>query len=215
MNKGIAALVLAFVMATAVHAQPGEHVALGAGVGFHDYADKSFSSSNPSLVPEYRVALTPHSPHKGFRFDLKGGIGYSNPERHDFIGGAETKSGNLRMMPLMVGAGPTYRTGPLRIGLGVVAGPSFNNFSVDQAARAAYRDRLGATLNSIEARNSLAVRPDASIAYTIAPWLGLQTSVSYTINRPLVRTTVDGVTTSTRWKTDKLGYQAGLLFGVF
>ena len=218
MSKITVAFVLAALaagMATAVHAQPGERLALGAGVGFHDYADKSFRSRNPSFVPEYHFGLTPRSSREGFSVGWKGGISYSNPERRDLIGGAETTSGSLRMIPLMAGAGPSYRTGPLRIRVGVAAGPSFNKFSVDEAARAAYSDRLGVTLNSIEVRNSLAVRPDASIWYNITPWVGLHTAVSYTINRPLVKTTVDGVTTSTRWKTDKLGYQAGLLFGVF
>jgi hypothetical protein len=202
-------------MTTSAHAQSGQHVGLGAGVGFHDYADKSFSSTNPTIVPEYQFALTPHRDRNGFSFGLRGGIGYSNPDRNDFIGGAETKSGSLQMIPVMAGAGPSYRTGPLRIGMGVVAGPSFNKFSVDDAARAAYRNRLGATLNSIEVQNSVAVRPDASIGYDITSWVGIHTSVGYTINRPTVKTTVDGVTTSTKWKADKLGYQAGLVFGVF
>jgi hypothetical protein len=215
MNKTIAALVLVAVSATAAHAQPGQRLALGAGIGFHDYADKSFSSKNPSVVPEYHIGLTPNGSREGLRFGWKGSIGYSNPDRSDFIGGLETKSGNLRMIPLMAGAGPSYRTGPLSIGVGVVAGPSFNKFSIDDAARAAYRDRLGATLNSIEVQNSLAVRPDASLWYNFAPWVGLHSSVTYTINRPMVKTTVNGVTTSTRWKTDRLGYQAGLAFGVF
>ncbi len=215
MSKAIAALVLAATLATAAHAQPGQHLALGAGVGFHDYADKSFSSKNPSIIPEYHVRLTRHSERRGFSIGLKGGISYSNPDRRDFIGGEEIKSGNLRMVPVMVGLGPSYRTGPLHIGVGVVAGPSFNKFAVDDAARAAYGEQFGATLNSIEVQNSLAVRPDASISYAITPWMGLYTGLSYTINRPKVKTTVDGVTTSARWKTDKLGYHAGLALGVF
>lgn len=215
MNKTIAALVLSVVMATAAHAQPGQRLALGAGVGFHSYSDKSFSSPNPSVLPEYHFGLTPHSDREGLSFGLKGGIGYSNPDRNDVIAGAETRSGKLRLVPVMVGAGPSYRTGPLRLGVGVVAGPSFNKFSVDDAARAAYRERLGATLNSIDVQNSVAVRPDASLWYDLTPSLGLHTSVGYTYNRPKVKTTVDGTTTSERWKLDKLGYQIGLAYGVF
>ena len=215
MRQAIGALVLSAAMATAAHAQPGDHLALGAGVGFNDYADKSFTGRGASLIPEYHLGLTPHSGRDGLSFGLKGGIGYSIPDRHDFIGGTETTSGSLRMVPVMVGAGPSYRSGPLRIGVGVVAGPSFNKFSVDPAASAAYRDRLDATLNSIEVKNSVAVRPDASLWYDLAPSVGLHTAVGYTINRPRVSTTVDGVTTTTRWKTDRLGYQMGLVYGVF
>jgi len=213
--KTTAALVLAAMMATAAHAQPTERVSLGAGIGFHDYRDGAFSSKSPTVVPEYRLALTRHSNRQGLSFGLKGGLGYSTPDRMDFIGGVETKTGNLRMVPVMVGAGPSYRTGPVRVGMDVVAGPSFNNFSVDDAARAAYRDRLGVTLNSIKVQNSVAVRSDMSLWYDLTERIGLHTSVGYTVNRPMVKTTVDGVTTSTRWTTDRLGYQAGLAFGVF
>ena len=215
MTKAIAALALAALMATAAQAQPGRHLDLGAGVGFHTYADKSFSSKNTWIVPEYHLRLTPHGERQGLSLGLKGGIGYSNPDRSDFIGGEEIKTGTLRMVPVMAGFGPSYRTGPLTIGMGVVAGPSFNRFSVDDAARVAYRERLGATLSSIEVLNSVAVRPDASFWYNITPRMGLHTGVSYLINRPQVKTTVDGVTTSRRWKADKVSYQTGLVFGVF
>ena len=215
MRRAITVLVLSAVMATAAHAQPGNHLALGPGVGFNSYADKSFTGRGVSIIPEYHLGLTPPSRRDGFSFGLKGGIGYATPDRHDFIGGTETTSGSLRLVPVMVGAGPSYRSGPLRVGVGVVAGPSFNKFSVDPAASAAYRDRLDATLNSIEVKNSVAVRPDASIWYNLTPSVALHTAAGYTFNRPQVKTTVDGVTTTTRWNTDRLGYQVGLTYGVF
>jgi hypothetical protein len=215
MSKAIAALALVALLATTAHAQPEKRLSLGVGVGVNGYADKSFSSPSPSIEPEYHLRLTTHGDREGFSFGWRGSIGYSNPDRSDFIGGEEMRTGTLRMIPVMAGFGPFYRTGPLSIGMGVVAGPSFNTFSVDDASRAAYRDRLGATLNSIDVQTSVAVRPDASLWYNLTPWLGPHTGVSYTINRPLVKTTVDGVTTTTRWKTDKLGYQAGFVVGVF
>lgn len=208
-------LVLATLVATAAHAQPGEHLALGAGVGFHNYANGAFSGKNAVLVPEYHFGLTPHADREGLNFGLKAGLGYSNPDRSDPIGGFETTTGTLRMVALMVGAGPSYRNGPLRIGMGVVAGPSFNKFTVDDAARVAYRDRLGATLNSIEVKNSFAARPDMSVWYNLTEKVGLHSSVGYTINRPVVETTVDGVKTRSRWTADRWSYQVGLAFGVF
>jgi len=216
MNKTIAALALALaaVIATPVHAQPDGHASIGAGLRFNDFADKSFSSKNPSIAPEYHFSLH-GSKKEGLGYGWRGGIGYSNVDRQDLIGGVPTHSGSLRMLPVMVGAGPTYRTGPLRVGMGVAVGPSFNKFTIDDAARAAYHDRLGATIASVDVHNSVAVRPDASLWYNLTSRVGVHTSVSYTFNRPVVETTVDGVTTSTRWKTDRLGYQAGFVFGVF
>ena len=216
MKKTLAALFLAaMVMATAAHAQPGDHVAVGVGLGWHNYKDPAFSSTNPSIVPEYHFGLTPHAGREGLSIGLKGGIGYTNVDRSDFIGGFETRSGTLKMIPAMVGFGPSYRTGPVRIGMAVVAGPSFNNFSIDNAARAAYSERTGATLNSIKVENSVAVRPDVSLWYKFTDRVGMHSAVSYTVNRPMVRTTVDGVTTSERWNTDRWNYQAGLALGIF
>ena len=215
MKKTCTALVLATMLATTAHAQPGKHFALGAGVGFKEYSDGAFRSRSGMIIPEYHFGLTPHADRDGLSFGLKGGIGYSNPERDDAIGGFETTTGKLRMVPVMVGAGPSYRNGPLRVGMGVVAGPSFNKFSVDDAARAAYRERLGETLNSINVRNSIAARPDLSVWYNLSEKVGLHTSVSYTFNRPTVETTVDGVQSSSRWNIDHWSYQAGLAFGIF
>lgn len=211
-----AALVLAaMMMATAAHAQPGDHVSLGVGLGWHNYRDPAFSSTNPSIAPEYHFGLTPHAKREGLSFGLKGGIGYTNVDRSDFIGGSQTPTGSLQMIPAMVGFGPSYRTGPVRIGMAVVVGPSFNSFSIDDAARAAYLNRTGATLNSIKVENSVAVRPDMSLWYNFTDRVGLHSAVSYTVNRPMVRTTVDGVESSERWNTDRWNYQAGLALGIF
>lgn len=215
MKKTFTALVLAMSMATAAHAQPGEHVSLGAGIGFNTYRDPAFSSKSPTVVPEYNFGLIPHGNRQGLSLAMMGGVGYLSVDRSGSIGDLETKNGNLRMFTAMVGAGPSYRAGPLSIGVGVVAGPSFNSFSVDNGARAAYRDRLGATLNSIKVENSLAAQPNVNAWYNLTPRLGLHSAVGYTINRPIVRTTVDGVTSSTRWTTDGWSYDAGLALGIF
>src|SRR5262245_28454807 len=147
MKSTFAAIVLAAMIASAAHAQPGDRVSLGAGIGFHNYRDAAFPSKNPSIVPEYHFGLFSNGNRQGLSFGLKGGITYAQPGRNDLIGGLETKTGDLRMVSAMVGAGPTYRTGPLSFGMAILAGPSFNSFSVDDGASAAYRDREDATLN--------------------------------------------------------------------
>lgn len=215
MKKTCTMFVLATLLATTAHAQPGEHFALGMGVGFHNYKDNGFQGKKVAIIPEYHFGLTPHSEREGLSFGLKAGLGYSNPDRSDFIGGFETTTGTLRMVALMVGAGPSYRNGPVRLGMGIVAGPSFNKFTVDDAARAAYRDRLGETLNSIEMKNSFAARPDVSLWYNFTDKVGLHSSVGYTINRPIVETTVNGVQSRMRWNADRWSYQAGLAYGIF
>jgi hypothetical protein len=216
MRRASAAIIFAMLIATTAHAQPGSRVSLGAGIGFHNYRDASFPTNNNwSLVPEYNIRLSSNGNRQGLSFGFKGGVTYSQPDREDFIGGVETKSGNLRMVSVLVGAGPTYRTGPFSVGLGVVAGPSFNNFSVDDAARVAYRDRFGETLNSITAKNSIAVKPNLGVWYDLTDRLALHSSVDYTVNRPQVITNIDGNISSQRWMLDRWGYQLGLAYGIF
>ena len=217
MSKLIAVVLLVAFSAAAAQAQPGSRVSLGGGIGWTNYSDGAFTTrTNPRLVPEYHFQLKAYSERtNGLKWGVKGGLGYSTPDRHDFIGAFETKTGSLRMIPVMAGGGPSYQMGPMRLAAGVVAGASFNHFTVDDAARTAYRDRLASTLNSINAKNSLVVRPDASLWYNFTPSLGLHSSMSWTFNRPRVETTVNGVTSSTRWNADHLGYQVGLAYGVF
>jgi len=214
MKRTFAAVLFAAMFATTAHAQPDGRVSIGAGLGFHDYRDSAFPKGSWSVVPEYNLRWS-HGDRQGLSFGLKGGITYSQPSRDDFIGGLQTKTGDLRMVSALVGAGPTYRTGPFSISTGVVAGPSFNSFSVDDAARAAYSDRLGATLNSIKVKNSMVVRPTLGLWYDLSSRWALHSSVDYTVNRPMVTTTVDGETNSSRWMLDKWGYQAGVAFGLF
>src|SRR5262249_32977677 len=141
MSKRIAALVLAATtaMATAAHAQPRGHLALGVGVGYHNFQNDAINTTGLSIVPEYHLGLSTNGRKEGWSWGLKGGVGYANTDLDEPIGGFETRNGKLRTIPVMVGAGPSYRTGPWRLGVGVVAGPSFNHFTVDDAARAAYR----------------------------------------------------------------------------
>ena len=59
------------------------------------------------------------------------------------------------------------------------------------------------------------MRPGVSVWYDLGPWIGLEGAVSYTINRPKAETTVDGVTTSSTWKTDHTSASIGLVVGLF
>ena len=52
--KTIAGVVLAAVVATAAHAQPGDHFSLGAGIGFTEYRNGALSSKSPSVAYEPR-----------------------------------------------------------------------------------------------------------------------------------------------------------------
>lgn len=215
MGKAILAVSLVALMASTARAQPGEHLALGGGLGFHSYADGNFSSGkSPAIAPIYSIALR-RSSSEGWSWAPKYGLGYANPERQDDVGGVAVTTGRLRMIPVMVGVGRHYQHGPVSLGFGVAAGPSFNRFVIDEAARTAYRDRLGQTLNSITANTSIATRPDLNVWYDFNRWLGLHGSADYTFNHPTARTTANGVATPTKWNADHMSYGVGLAVKVF
>jgi hypothetical protein len=211
----ILGLFLVVTLAPAASAQTGKHVAVGAGLTYHKYFDDGFSQKNPGVSFIYRITLKPDSQTDGWKWEPKGGFGWFLADTQQNVAGLATHMGKVRARPFMAGVERSYRQGPMKIGFSAVVGPSFNHFNVDDAARVAYSTRLGRELSSITVKNSVAVRPEASLWYDLGPWLALHGSVSYMINRPTAETTVGGTTASTRWKTDHANFQIGLVVGLF
>ena len=214
MHRAILGLLLVVMLAPAASAQTGKHVAIGAGITAHKYADSDFSTRNPSISFVYRITLKPGG-KQGWSWEPKGGFGWFTVDSDMEVGGSDTRIGKLRARPIMAGVERSYRAGPLKVGMSGVVGPSFNHFDVDDAARTAYHNRLGRDLTSIKVKNSIAVRPELSGWYDLNRWWALHVSISYMIDRPTVDTTAGGVTTSTTWKTDHLNAQIGFVVGIF
>jgi hypothetical protein len=213
-RKALLTVVFSMLVAPAAIAQTGKHLAIGASLGFAKYLDKDFDSSNPTIGPAYRVSLKT-DPKDGWSWSLKSGFGWSRRKTTTEIGGERTDHGRLQTILIMGGIQRVFRQGPWQAGVGIVAGPSINKFDVDAAARDAYQSRLGLTLDDIKVKNSLAVRPGASVWYDLNEWLGVEGALSYTFNRPKAETTVDGATTSSTWKTDHASASVGLVVGLF
>ena len=146
MRKAFLAVILLLLMTGPALAQTGKRVALGVAVGVSSYIDKDFSSTNPSIEPAYRVRLNAET-KDGWSWSLKSGLGWSNRKTSSDIGGVGTRLGKLQTILIMGGVQRVYRQGPWQVGGGVVAGPSFNQFDVDRAARDAYQSRLGQALD--------------------------------------------------------------------
>ena len=214
MGRVIPWLLLILITAPPAWAQSSKHLSLGAGLNFHKYADSDFSSKNPSISLEYRIALN-HSGVDGWSWGPKSSISLGKVDTKTDIGGIETHLGRLRTIPILVGIERAYRQGPLRIGASVVAGPSFNHFDVDAAARSAYLTRLGRNLGAVTVKTSVAIKPGVSAWYDLGDWAALHASLSYVVNRPKAEMTVDGVTTSSTWKTDHASFVLGFVVGVF
>jgi hypothetical protein len=96
----------------------------------------------------------------------------------------------------------------------VTAGPSFNQFNIDEGARTAYQ-AAGTHLDEVHANPSLAFKPGVSTSLRLSSLLAAQGSVSYTVNRPKVTTRIDGVSTTTTWKLDGWSGRLGMVLGIF
>jgi hypothetical protein len=207
-------MLLLMCIATTGWAQTGRRIAIGGSLGVSSYTNKDFSQTNPGVSFAYRVTLK-NPPKQGWKWAAKEGLGWSNGKVTTEIGGERTRLGKLRTILVMGGVQRSYRSGPWQFGMGVVAGPSINHFKIDGGARDAYTARLGSDLEGIKVKNSLAVRPEISTWYDLNRWLGAQVAVSYLYNRPKAETTVDAVTTTSKWKTDHLSAHVGLVVGIY
>jgi hypothetical protein len=190
------------IITSAAQAQTGKHVALGVGLGFHEYVDNGFSQKSPALSLIYRLALNPRM-SEGWIFEPKGTLNWFKTDVQADVGGVDTHIGKLRSIPVLVGGGPSYRHGRTKIGVAILAGRAFNQFTVDNS------------VSSMTVKNSLVVSPEASLWYDIGSRLGLYGGLSYVYNRPTAETTSGGSTTSAKWNTDHLNFSVGFAFGIF
>ena len=208
----VGALIAALLPGVAT-AQTGKHIAVGASIGNHDYADQRFHQG-VGVQLLYRVAPS-GTEENGLSFGPSATLGFSRADVRDDLGDGDVSLGKLQSIPAMVGFGPHYRHGRWWTGLSVTAGASFNNFNVDAAARQAYEERTGLELESVDAKTAFAVQPGASIWYDVGSRVGLYGGAAYFISRPKVSITAGGVTTEETWKADYLGFSVGAVFGVF
>lgn len=195
------ALVGVAMIASAVQAQTGRRIALGVGLGLHKYVDSDFTQKNPGISLVYRLALKP-GVKEGWTLEPKATFDWFKTDVRADVGTVDTHIGKLRSIPVLVGAGPSYRHGRMKVGVAIVAGPSFNHFTAD-----------GST-SSIAVKNSLFVRPEASVWYDVSSRLGLHAGLSYVYNRPTAETTTGGSTTSAKWKTDHINFSLGFAIGI-
>jgi opacity protein-like surface antigen len=201
--KGLMLALLGMAMfASAAQAQTGRHVALGVGLGYHKYVDSDFSQKNPGVSLVYRLAWKP-GVREGWTLEPKATFDYFKTDVKADVGTVDTHIGKLRSIPVLVGAGPAYRHGRTKVGVAILAGPSFNHFTGDKGT------------NPVTVKNSVVVRPETSLWYDVSSRLGLHAGVGYVYNRPTAKITSGASTTSEKWKTDHVNFSAGFAIGIF
>jgi hypothetical protein len=135
----------------------------------------------------------------GRGFGIAGALDWFDADLQDEIGHV----GTMRVRPVMVGVGYGIPTGRLHTALTLVAGPSFNRLRVARAG------------DEAEIETSLAVRPGASLTYTIASRLALTGFAGYLINRPEILYRSGGIEVRDRWRADATIISTGLVISLF
>jgi len=215
MRTILISLCLVALIPVTARAQTDRHFALGAQVGFHKFNDEHFSKSSPSLSVLYRLSRNPENRKEGWVWRLGGTAGYSHAAFDTDLGGTDTKIGSLQTIPVVGGVERAYRHDRVKVGASVFAGPSFNDFSIDDAARTAYQNQNSVPLEGIEVKNSLAARTGLGMWYDMSSRIGLHAGAYYYYNRPKVTTTAGGVSTTETWKTDHVSLSTGFAIGIF
>jgi hypothetical protein len=215
MKKALISLCLLGLFPLTAQAQTGKHVALGAAVGFREYSDSRFKKTNPSVALLYRFSRNPNDRKQGWVWRLEGTGGYTGSDLRTDVGGTETKMGRLSTVAVLGGVERAYRHNRFKVGASVMAGPSFNQFSVDNSAREAYQARMGVPLQEVQVRNSLAVRAGVGMWYDVNNWIGLHAGVYDWYGHARASTTAGDVTTTDTWKSDRITASTGVAFGIF
>ena len=215
MKKTLISLCLLGLFPMTAQAQTGKHVSIGAAVGWRNLSDSRFSTKNPSPAFLYRFSRNPEGRKQGWVWRLGGTVGYTHSDFSTQVGGTDTKMGRLQTIAVLGGVERAYRHDQFKVGLSVLAGPMFNSFAVDNAAREAYQAQNGVPLEGIEVQNSLAVRAGVGMWYDVNQWIGLHAGVYDWYGRDKAVTTAGGVSTEDTWKYDKVTASTGIAFGIF
>lgn len=215
MRTTLIAVLCLLALPSMAQAQTDRHVSVGASIGVRKFMDDHFSKKNPSVSLLYRLSRHPTQRKEGWIWRLGGTVGYSHADYDLDLGGTETKIGSLRMIPVEGGIERAYRHDRWKVGLSLLAGPSINKFTIDNGARAPYEAQVGAPLEEIKAKNSLAVRSGVGVWYDVSRRFGIHAGTYYLYGRPHVTTTVGGVSSTETWKIDHVGLSTGIVVGLF
>lgn len=123
--------------------------------------------------------------------------------------GGDNDFARLTVRPLMGGVSYAVGTGAVLTSFSIVAGPSFN--------KADFRDAyLDASIESIDADNSFAVRPGVGVTWTVAPRVAIVGFGGYLINRPgIVYRNRFGQEFRDQWNADAVVLSVGAVYSLF
>lgn len=202
-----AAAALLIVCAAAAPASAQRRFGVDAGVSVTWVEPASDELSTKARVRPL-VRLTPR---RGW--GPAGAFNWFDADVDGTLAGVGGPVGELRIRPLMGGVGYTIGSDRATATFSVVGGPSWNRIEFDEA----FRDRLGAAGVPVDSRYtgvSVAVRPGASVTWTLAPRLHLTGFGGYLINRPAFD--IQGVADDeARWSANSVVLSVGIVYSIF
>ena len=151
------------------------------------------------------------TPRPGWR--PSGALNWFEADLEGNVAGAEGEVGGLRTRPLMGGVSYTIGAGRALTTFSLVAGPSFNRARVsDELRRRA--GALGLPV-ALDVDTSFAVRPGASVTWTLAPRVALVGFGGYILNRPDTTLRLGAAEVRDRWKADAVVLSVGAVYSLF
>lgn len=186
----------------------GTWLNLGVGITSFQSTDSAGHSNNFGIGVAWRLGhpKTGWSPSVGFNW-------YETTLELPIVG-QPTRLGSIHVRPIMAGYGYTRRLGRTAIGAKVAGGYAFNNLSVNNALRQAYLNDFD-TWVSGNIANSWVVMPQAGVWYDLTSRVGVNVSLGYLLNRPIVTLTTATARTHERWNADMVTLSFGVVYGVF
>jgi hypothetical protein len=209
----VALSVLMTVLTTSVYAEDTpidtavSHVGLGGGISFiNPHSSDGDRSTGASVVYLWHSF---HS-HWGPSF----GLDWHDTDFHQPLGSGSVPLGTLRMRALLAGVGGTQRFGKFWTSASLLAGYSFNDFSVAGGAAPAFGS-AGISLVGVSVNNCAMVKPAVSAWYDVVSHVGVGIGAGYIVARPdRTMTTATGTEVHTL-RADAWELTAGVVFGLW
>jgi hypothetical protein len=205
--EGVETLRLSILFASAivcaapsVFAQTEGRVSVGGSVTVNSTTDDDVASTT-TFGPVVRL-----NPRKGW--GPAGAFNWFRADLHDPAGGTHDFA-RLRVRPLMGGVSYTVGSDAVLTSFSIVGGPSFNKADF----HGSYVTGSG---ESIDAENSIAIRPGVGVTWTVAPRVAIIGFGGYLINRPdILYRNRFGQEVSDRWKADAVVLSVGAVYSLF
>jgi hypothetical protein len=186
--------------ASPVLAQTEGRISVGGSVTLNSTTDDDVASAL-TVGPLVRL-----NPRRGW--GPAGALNWFRADLDDPAGGGGDFA-RLRVRPLMAGVSYTIGSNAVLTSFSIVGGPSFNKADF-------HRSYLVQSGESIDAENSIAVRPGVGVTWTVASRVAVVGFGGYVINRPdvLYRNRF-GQEFSDQWKADAVVLSVGVVYSLF